>query len=149
MFKMLYLIGPDGLVNMSFENFQKMVWMTIVHLLHSQSWCFLEICITSKNKICRFCRFTHKHHLNWTLLFGVFWLIKWSPRFGARLGQTRGCSPRLPQPEGRRLGRPGATCFWNVGDLACLVQLPRAKKWPTKNLSMSNGFLQIIVQVDV
>ncbi len=54
---MLYLIGPDGLVNLSLENFQKMVWMTIVHDV------FLEICIPSKNKICRFCRFTHKHHL--------------------------------------------------------------------------------------
>ncbi len=32
-FKMLYLIGPDGFVNLSFENFQKMVWMTIVHVL--------------------------------------------------------------------------------------------------------------------
>ena len=32
-FKMLYLIGPDGLVNLNFENFQKMVWMTIVHVL--------------------------------------------------------------------------------------------------------------------
>ncbi len=30
----LYLIGPDGLVNLSFENFQKMVWMTIV-LIHA------------------------------------------------------------------------------------------------------------------
>ncbi len=29
--KMLYLIGPDGLVNLSVENFQKIVWMTIVH----------------------------------------------------------------------------------------------------------------------
>ena len=26
--KILYLIGPDGLVNLSFENLQKMVWMT-------------------------------------------------------------------------------------------------------------------------
>ncbi len=30
---MLYLIGPDALVNLSFENFQKMVWMTMVHVL--------------------------------------------------------------------------------------------------------------------
>ena len=34
---MLYLIGPDGLVNLSFENFQKMVWMTIVHVLRYSS----------------------------------------------------------------------------------------------------------------
>ncbi len=27
---MLYLIGPDGLVNLSFKNFQKMVWMTMM-----------------------------------------------------------------------------------------------------------------------
>ncbi len=26
---MLYLIGPDGLVNLSFENFPKIVWMTM------------------------------------------------------------------------------------------------------------------------
>ncbi len=32
-FKMLYLIGPDGLVNLSFENFQKKVWMTMIHVL--------------------------------------------------------------------------------------------------------------------
>ncbi len=30
---MLYLIGPNGLVNLGFENFQKMVWMTMVHVL--------------------------------------------------------------------------------------------------------------------
>ncbi len=29
--KMLYLIGPDGLVNWGFLNFQKMVWMIMVH----------------------------------------------------------------------------------------------------------------------
>ncbi len=29
---MLYLIGPDGLVNLSFENVQKMMWMTILNL---------------------------------------------------------------------------------------------------------------------
>ncbi len=34
---MLYLIGPDKLVNLSFENFQKMVWMTMVHVLDSGS----------------------------------------------------------------------------------------------------------------
>ncbi len=31
--KMLYLIGPDGLVNWGFVNFQIMVWMTTVHVL--------------------------------------------------------------------------------------------------------------------
>ncbi len=31
---MLYLIGPDGLVNRRFVNFQKMVWMTMVHNSH-------------------------------------------------------------------------------------------------------------------
>ena len=31
---MLYLIGPDGLINLSFKDFQKkMVWMTMVHVL--------------------------------------------------------------------------------------------------------------------
>ena len=30
--KMLYLIGPNGLVNRGFINFQKMVWMTVVHV---------------------------------------------------------------------------------------------------------------------
>ena len=34
-FKMLYLIGPDGLVNRGFINFQKMVWMTMVHVLQN------------------------------------------------------------------------------------------------------------------
>ena len=39
---MLYLIGPDGLVNLSFENFQKMVWMTMIHiiLIHTIFWKF-------------------------------------------------------------------------------------------------------------
>ena len=32
--KMLYLIGPDGLINLSFKNFQKMVWITMVHVLN-------------------------------------------------------------------------------------------------------------------
>ncbi len=31
--KMLYLIGPDGLVNQTVVNFQKMVWMATVHVL--------------------------------------------------------------------------------------------------------------------
>ena len=31
---MLYLIGPDGLVNRRFVNFQNMVWMTMVHVLN-------------------------------------------------------------------------------------------------------------------
>ncbi len=31
---MLYLIGPDGLVNWLFVNFQKMVWITMVHIVH-------------------------------------------------------------------------------------------------------------------
>ena len=33
MFKMLYLIGPNGLVNRRFVNFQNMVWMTMVDVL--------------------------------------------------------------------------------------------------------------------
>ncbi len=32
-FMMVYLIGPDGLVNRRFANFHKMVWMTMVHVL--------------------------------------------------------------------------------------------------------------------
>ncbi len=32
--KMLYLTGPDGLVNQGFVNFQKIVWMTMVHIIH-------------------------------------------------------------------------------------------------------------------
>ena len=32
-FKMLYLIGPGGLVNRGFINFRKMVWMTTIHVL--------------------------------------------------------------------------------------------------------------------
>ncbi len=37
--KMLYLIGPDGLVNRGFIDFQKMVWMTTVHVLRFSIWC--------------------------------------------------------------------------------------------------------------
>ncbi len=48
--KMLYRIEPDGLVNLSFENFQKMVWLTMIHVLrfrikhwkflvHGYEWC--------------------------------------------------------------------------------------------------------------
>ncbi len=60
---MLYLIGPDRLVKQWFINFWKMVWMTTVYiiLIHDVFW----------KKVCRFCRFCHKHHLNsymqWTL----------------------------------------------------------------------------------
>ena len=31
-FDVLYLIGPDELVNMGYANFCKMVWMTMVHV---------------------------------------------------------------------------------------------------------------------
>ena len=30
---LVYLIGPDGLVNQRFVNFEKMVWMITVHVL--------------------------------------------------------------------------------------------------------------------
>ncbi len=33
LFKMVYLLKPDGLVNWIFANFPKMVWMTTVHVL--------------------------------------------------------------------------------------------------------------------
>ncbi len=46
--KMVYLIGPDGLVNRRFANFHKTVWMTKVH-----PCCFLEICIPSVYRVCR------------------------------------------------------------------------------------------------
>ena len=51
-FKMLYLIGPDGRVNRRFIDFQKMVWMTTVHIIHIHA-VFLEICIPSVYKVCR------------------------------------------------------------------------------------------------
>ncbi len=47
-FKMVYLIGPDGLVNRRFANFHKMLWMTTVH-----PCCSLEICIPSVYRVCR------------------------------------------------------------------------------------------------
>ncbi len=33
LFKMVYLIGPDGFINRTFANFHKIVWMTMVHVL--------------------------------------------------------------------------------------------------------------------
>ena len=38
--KMVYLIGPNGLVNWRFANFHKMVWMTTVHAYNSHPCCF-------------------------------------------------------------------------------------------------------------
>ena len=58
---MLYLIGPDGLVNWSFENFQKMVWMTMVHVL-----------IPSIYKIVRFYHIESlKYQLSNFIIFGL------------------------------------------------------------------------------
>ncbi len=31
--KMLYLIGPDGLINQGYPYFQKLVWTTMIHAL--------------------------------------------------------------------------------------------------------------------
>ncbi len=36
--KMLYLIGPDGLINLGCANFQKSLWMTMVHFLRFNSF---------------------------------------------------------------------------------------------------------------
>ncbi len=55
-FKMLYLIGPDGLVNMSFENFQKMVWMTMVHVLNLGMHIVLTHAVFGKFAYLRFTR---------------------------------------------------------------------------------------------
>ncbi len=30
--KMLYLIGPHGLINLEYANFQKLAWMTMAHV---------------------------------------------------------------------------------------------------------------------
>ncbi len=38
MLMMVYLIGPDGLVNQRSANFHKMVWMTTVHVVISQNF---------------------------------------------------------------------------------------------------------------
>ncbi len=35
--KMLYLIGPDELVNQGYANFQNLVWMTMVHIILSHA----------------------------------------------------------------------------------------------------------------
>ena len=52
---MLYLIGPDELVNLSFENFQKMVRMTMVHVLR---FAYLQFTGKADNV-----RFYHKESL--------------------------------------------------------------------------------------
>ncbi len=67
--KMLYLIGPDGLVNLSFENFQKMVWMTILNLgmhivlIHVVLGKFVYLRLT---RYADNIRFSHRQSLNMT-----------------------------------------------------------------------------------
>ena len=46
---MVYLIGPDGLVNPGFVNFHKMVWMTMVHVHRFRIWEMLIKC----NRLCQ------------------------------------------------------------------------------------------------
>ena len=79
-FKMLYLIGPDGLVNQGLVNFQKMVWMIIDngtcpsiqikhqkssadHAFNSHSCCFLEVCIPLVYKVSKIYQVCQKQHL--------------------------------------------------------------------------------------
>ncbi len=60
--KMVYLIGPDRLVNRRFANFHKMVWMTTVHIIHIHAviWKFAYPQFTGYAEYIRFC---HKEHL--------------------------------------------------------------------------------------
>ena len=62
MIKMVYLIGPDGLVNQRFANFHKMVWMTTVYIIHIHAvfWKFAYPQFTGYAEYIRFC---HKEHL--------------------------------------------------------------------------------------
>ncbi len=62
---MLYLIGPDGRVNRRFIDFQKMVWMTTVHVqdiiyIHAVFWKFAYPEFTGYAVYIRAC---HKEHL--------------------------------------------------------------------------------------
>ncbi len=60
--KMLYLIGPDGHVNQGFVNFQKVVWMTMVQVIHIHAvfWKFGYARFTRYAEYIRFC---HEKHL--------------------------------------------------------------------------------------
>ena len=65
--KMLYLIGPDGVVKRRFVNFQKMVWMTTVHVLrfriihiHAVFWKFAYLRFTPYVENTRF---SHEQNL--------------------------------------------------------------------------------------
>ncbi len=83
---MVYLIGPDGLANRRFANFNKKLWMTMVHVLrfriisqnfhtlilnlgmhiihiHAVFWKFAYPQFTGYAEYIRFC---HKEHLNKT-----------------------------------------------------------------------------------
>ena len=57
--KMLYLIGPHCLINRGFVNFQKMVWMTMVHVLRFRTkdihldWIWSWADTPSVYKVCR------------------------------------------------------------------------------------------------
>ncbi len=64
---MLYLIGPDGLVNQGLINFQKVVLMTTVRivLIHAGVGKFAyprlqEICIPSFTRYADYISFSHK-----------------------------------------------------------------------------------------
>ncbi len=68
MFKMLYQIGPDGLVNRRFIDFQKMVWMATVCIIHINAvFFFWKFAYPQFTRYAEYIRFCHKVHLK------LFW----------------------------------------------------------------------------
>ncbi len=67
---MLYLIGPDGLINLSFENFQKMVWMTI-HVVPFHAACFGKFAYLRFTLYADNIRFSHEQNLKRSQILSV------------------------------------------------------------------------------
>ncbi len=59
---MVYLIGPDGLINRRFANFHKMVWMTTVHVIHIHA-VFWKFAYPQFTGYAEYIRFYHREHL--------------------------------------------------------------------------------------
>ncbi len=64
--KMVYLIGPNGLVNRRFSNFHKVVWMT-TDAYNSHPCCFF-FKFPFHTGYAEYIRFCHKEHLNNSLI---------------------------------------------------------------------------------
>ena len=90
--KMLYLIGPDGLVNRRFINFQNMVWMTMVHVLrfrikHTSMLFFWKFAYVRFTPYANNIRFSHEQNLK-----GILIVASWGLKVRKKYCGNRCCS---------------------------------------------------------